>query len=81
MTRPTRAKMKMPIVPTSMLNAHGGPTPPAGSLNPAAAAPHVMRQNVRPATHASANLAILEKRPDLVRFLAVAETGRIGASA
>ena len=36
---------------------------------------------MRPAAPASGNVAMFEKRTDLVRFLAVAETGKLGAAA
>ena len=43
--------------------------------------PHITGKDMRPAAPASGNVAMFEKRTNLVRFLAVAETGRIGAAA
>ena len=71
----------MPIAPESMRNGHGGVPLPECRSNPAAGAPHVTGKDMRPPAPASAYVAMFEKRTNLVRFLAVAETGRIGAAA
>ena len=70
--------MEIPIAPESMHNAHGGLPPPECRSSPAAGAPHVTGKDMRPAAPASGNVAMFEKRTNLVRFLAVAETDRRG---
>ena len=54
---------------------------PEDGLNAAGAPPHVTRGNMRPAAPTSGNVAMFERRTDLLRLLAVAETGTIGAAA
>ena len=54
---------------------------PGDGLKAAGAPPHVTRGNMRPAAPTSGNVAMFERRTDLLRLLAVAETGTIGAAA
>ena len=54
---------------------------PVRGLHGPAEAPHDGGRNVRPAAPKPGNDAMFERRTDLLRLLAVAETGRIGAAA